>query len=101
MQKSILAAQMFKALAHPLRVLMIEKLKGKTWCVTRVASELGVDKSTASKHLSILRDAGIISDSKMGTKVHYSLAAPQVLELAEAAGGAVLQNRRRRLDLAR
>ena len=100
-QRCVLAAHMFKAMAHPLRVLILEKLKSETWCVTRIADELGVDKSTASKHLSILKDAGIITDRKMGTKVHYTLAVPDLLVLAASAEAAVLRNRRRRLETPR
>jgi DNA-binding transcriptional ArsR family regulator len=90
---------MFKALAHPLRIMMLEKLKERTWCVCKLAEELGIDKSVASKHLSILKEAGIIADEKQGTIVHYSLTAPCVLELAACAEGAVLMNRRRRLEV--
>jgi DNA-binding transcriptional ArsR family regulator len=90
---------MFKALAHPLRVFMLEKLNSRPWCVCELADELGVDKSVASKHLSILREAGIVTDEKRGTTVHYTLAAPCVLDLAACAEGAVLINRKRLLGM--
>lgn len=90
---------MFRALAHPLRLRMLEKLKVRPWCVCRLADELGVDKSVASKHLSMLRDAGLVSDERQGTLVHYSLSAPCVLKLAACAEGEVLRNRTRRMGL--
>ena len=40
-------AHMFKALAHPLRVLLLEKLKEKPWCVCELAEETGIPKSAA------------------------------------------------------
>ena len=100
MKRCELRAHMFKALAHPLRILMLEKLETRPWCVCKLAVELGVDKSVASKHLSILKEAGLVSDERRGTIVEYSLAAPCVLKLAACAEGAVLRNRMRRLGLA-
>lgn len=94
-----LRAHMFKALAHPLRLLMLEKLNEKPWCVCRLAADVGVDKSVASKHLSILREAGLVTDRRNGTLVEYTLAAPCVLQLAACAEGAVLQNRKDRLGI--
>ncbi|GAB1483073.1 hypothetical protein MASR2M78_18890 [Treponema sp.] len=98
-QKFELRAHMFKALAHPMRLRMLDMLKKKPWCVCELAREVGIDKSVASKHLSQLKDAGLIEDEKRGTIVEYSLVAPCVLELAACAEGAVLNNRKRRLGI--
>ena len=95
-----LRAHMFKALAHPMRVYMLEKLKDRPWCVCELAVEVGIDKSVASKHLSQLKDAGLIDDEKRGTLVEYRLTAPCVLNLAACAEAAVLENRKRRLGIA-
>jgi DNA-binding transcriptional ArsR family regulator len=94
-----LRAHMFKALAHPMRVFMLEKLRDRTWCVCELAAEVGIDKSVASKHLSQLKEAGLIDDEKRGTLVEYRLTAPCVLDLADCAEGTVLSNRKRRLGL--
>jgi ArsR family transcriptional regulator len=94
-----LRAHMFKALAHPVRIQLLEKLKDRTWCVCELAAEVGIDKSVASKHLSQLKEAGLIDDEKKGTLVEYRLTAPCVLDLAECAEGSVLLNRRRKLGL--
>ncbi len=93
-----LKAEMFKALSHPMRILMLDKLKERPWCVCELATEVGIDKSVASKHLSQLKTAGLIDDEKRGTLVEYRLVAPCVLELAACAEGSVLQNRRKRLE---
>jgi len=92
-----LRAHMFKAMAHPMRILLLEKLKVKPWCVCELAEEVGIEKSVASKHLAQLRDAGLIGDEKRGTQVEYRLIAPCVLDLAACAEGAVLLNRKKRL----
>ena len=90
---------MFKALAHPVRIQLLEKLKERPWCVCEIAEEVGISKSVASKYLSQLKDAGLIDDDKRGTLVEYHLTAPCVLDLAECAEGAVLRNRKRRLGM--
>jgi len=93
-----LKAEMFKALAHPMRIYMLDKLKEKPWCVCELAAEVGIDKSVASKHLSQLKAAGLIDDEKRGTLVEYHLVAPCVLEMAACAEATILENRRNRLD---
>jgi DNA-binding transcriptional ArsR family regulator len=94
-----LKAEMFKALAHPMRIFLLDKLKEKPWCVCELATEAGIDKSVASKHLSQLKAAGLVDDEKRGTLVEYHLVAPCILEMAACAEGTILENRRRRLDV--
>lgn len=92
-------AHMFKALAHPIRIYFLEKLNEKNWCVCELAEEAGIPKSAASKHLSQLKEAGLVDDSKNGTRVEYTLTAPCVLKLAACAEGTVLANRKKQLGL--
>ncbi|MDC7222531.1 MAG: metalloregulator ArsR/SmtB family transcription factor [Spirochaetales bacterium] len=92
-------AHMFKALAHPMRIFFLEKLQQKPWCVCELAAEAGIPKSAASKHLSRLKEAGMVEDARSGTRVEYTLTAPCVLELASCAEGTVLANRRKHLGL--
>jgi len=94
-----LRADMFKALAHPMRIYMLDKLKQRHWCVCELAAEVGIEKSVASKHLSQLKAAGLIDDEKRGTLVEYRLVAPCVLDMAACAEGTILANRRKRLDI--
>ncbi len=94
-----LRAHMFKALAHPVRIYILEKLKERPWCVCELAKELGINKSIASKHLTQLREAGLIGSQKSGTLVEYKLTAPCVLDLAACAETAVLINRKKMLGL--
>ncbi len=94
-----LRAEMFKALANPVRIYILEKLKERPWCVCELAAEIGIDKSVASKHLSQLKAAGLVDDEKRGTLVEYRLVAPCVLEMAVCAEGTILENRRKRLEI--
>ena len=69
----------FKALAHPSRLFIVEELaKGKR-CVCELTAMIGADTSTVSKHLTILKNAGIIRDQKRGAQVYYELLMPCVL----------------------
>jgi len=67
-------AEVFKALGHPSRVFIVEKLKEADRCVYELSGMIGADMSTVSRHLSILKKAGIVTDRKEGTTVYYSLA---------------------------
>ena len=78
----ILLADIFKALANPGRLALLEKLQNGPRCVCELAAELGMNKSIASKHLSQLQDTGLVRSSKKGITVNYELVAPCVLEMS-------------------
>lgn len=72
-------ARIIKALAHPSRLFIVDRLSRQEHCVRELADLVEADISTISKHLSVLKNAGIISDEKRGTSVYYSLRVPCVL----------------------
>jgi DNA-binding transcriptional ArsR family regulator len=73
-------AQVLKALGHPSRIRILEILsKGET-CVCHIAPALDSDLSTVSRHLAVLRNAGIIDDDKRGLNVYYRITMPCVLD---------------------
>ena len=94
-----LTAHMFRALANPMRIFLLDKLRERPWCVCELAAEAGIGKSVASKHLSMLKEAGLVESRKVGTENQYSLAAPCVIELTSCAEGTVLANRKKSLYL--
>lgn len=69
-------AKIFKALGHPSRLLMVDALKDGEKCVCDLQQLVGDDMSTVSKHLSVLREAGIVFSEKRGTNIYYSVALP-------------------------
>lgn len=91
-------AEMFKALAHPVRMQLLDQLRKRTWCVCELAAEVGIDKSVASKYLAQLKLAGLIADEKHGTLVEYRLIAPCILDMADCAEKTIMENRRRQLE---
>lgn len=66
-------AKVFKALGHPSRLLMVEALGKGPLCVCDLRALVGSDISTVSKHLSVLKEAGLVEDERRGTNIHYSL----------------------------
>jgi ArsR family transcriptional regulator len=68
-----LRAKVFKALGHPSRLKMIESLFEGERCVCELQEIVGSDISTVSKHLTILKEAGIIADDRRGVKIYYTL----------------------------
>jgi ArsR family transcriptional regulator len=72
----------FKALSDSNRLRILNLLSEKSLCVCEIAAVLGLAVSTASKHLSILRDAGFITDQKDAKWVNYSLAVQSGSSLA-------------------
>lgn len=73
-------ARIIKAMGHPTRLFMVEELARGERCVCELTDMVGDDISTVSKHLSILRNAGIVSDEKRGNQVFYSLRVPCILK---------------------
>jgi DNA-binding transcriptional ArsR family regulator len=69
-------ANVIKALGHPSRLAMVEYLAAGERCVCELQELVGSDMSTVSKHLSILRNAGLVCDRKQGQWVYYSLRTP-------------------------
>ena len=71
-------APVFKALGHPARVTIVRELVGGERCVCELVEALGLGWSTVSRHLAVLREAGIVSDDKRGLQVFYRLELPCV-----------------------
>jgi DNA-binding transcriptional ArsR family regulator len=75
-RKYELQAKILKALAHPTRLLIVDELCKTEHCVCELTEMIEADTSTVSKHLSVLKDAGIVGVEKRGTNVYYSLKIP-------------------------
>lgn len=74
-------ARISKALAHATRLYIIHRLEEQEYYVKELTELIGVDISTVSKHLSILKNAGIIIDEKRGNCVYYKLQCQCVLSM--------------------
>nr|WP_320119823.1 metalloregulator ArsR/SmtB family transcription factor [uncultured Marinifilum sp.] len=78
-------AEVFKALAHPTRLFIIHEIKDKKMSVRELSDRVGIDISTMSKHLDILKKHKIIEGEKEKNFVYYRLAIPCVLEFMNCA----------------
>ncbi len=85
-------ANVLKALAHPVRLQLVDALRDGERCVCELVEIVDSERTGISKHLALLRQAGIVTDRKEGLKVFYSLACPCVLEFFACVEG-VLKNR--------
>ncbi|AWI08782.1 ArsR/SmtB family transcription factor [Ereboglobus luteus] len=71
-------AAVFKALGHPARLQIVARLAGGEQCVCDLVDLTGLGWSTVSRHLSVLRDTGVIEAEKRGMQVFYRLRLPCV-----------------------
>lgn len=73
-------AEIAKAVAHPLRMAVIDYLKDGEQCVCDIAQAVGSERSNVSRHLTVMVNAGVLMYRKEGLKVFYSLRTPCVLK---------------------
>jgi ArsR family transcriptional regulator len=92
-------AKVLKALAHPTRLWMAEQLESGEMCVCEFVDQVKADFSTISKHLSVLKQAGIIEDDKRGKQVYYSLKVPCVLKFMDCVEAVLESNAKEQAEL--
>ncbi|MDZ4181610.1 MAG: metalloregulator ArsR/SmtB family transcription factor [Candidatus Cloacimonadaceae bacterium] len=80
-------ALIMKALAHPTRLLILDRLQEREHCVCELQECIGADMSTVSKHLSVMKHAGIIAGKKHNNQVFYRLLCPCILDMYQCVTG--------------
>ena len=78
-------AEFFKALGHPMRIVLLESLRSGEKSVNELQAALGIDQSSVSRQLAVLRTRNIVEDRKEGTTVFYSVRDPAVFQLLDVA----------------
>jgi len=76
-------AEIVKALAHPVRIAVIDYLKDGEQCVCDIAESIGSERSNVSRHLSVMVNAGLLQCRKDGLKMIYRLKTPCVVEFLQ------------------
>jgi len=77
-------ARIIKAMAHPTRLFLVDELaRNGERCVRELTEMVGVDMSTVSRHLAILKGVGIVEDERRGAQVYYRLRLRCVLNFFE------------------
>ena len=82
-------AQVIKALAHPSRLLIVDKLAEHEYSVGELTTLVGSDMSTVSKHLSVLKNAGVVEDEKRGASIYYSLRISCIVNFFKCADAVI------------
>ena len=90
-ERNIRRAEVIKALAHPSRLAMIDRLEKGEACVCELQKIVNADMSTVSKHLSLMKKAGLVEDRKEGLWVYYRLRVPCVIRFLDCID-AVVEN---------
>jgi len=78
-------ARVIKALAHPSRVFLAEVLSQGERCVCDLTELVGADMSTVSKHLAIMKRAGLVKSEKRGLQQFYRIACPCLTDFFHCA----------------
>ena len=76
-------ADFFKALGHPTRLWIVRQLLDSEHCVCEFVSAVGDEFPTISRHLAVLREAGVVVDERRGQSVYYRLRCPCLRNLLD------------------
>jgi len=73
-------AEILAAMAHPIRLAIIDCVRGGEVCVCKIAEATGAGRPNVSRHLAVMVKAGILSSRKQGLWVYYKLRCPCILD---------------------
>lgn len=85
-------AERFKVLAEPLRLELLNALRGGERTVSELVAATGAGQANVSRHLGLLHRNGLVGRRKAGLNVYYSIADPGVFELCELVCGSLEQD---------
>lgn len=94
-----LQARVAQAIAHPIRMAVLDYLKEQEQCVCDIAKAVGSERSNLSKHLSMMVAAGVLESRKEGLKVIYKLRAPCILQFIGCITQCLKENARREQEI--
>ena len=84
-QLSEFKADFFRALAHPLRISILDALRDGELTVNEISQRFDVEQANASQQLAVLRNRNIVVTRKEGANVYYSVSDKSVFKLLDAA----------------
>ena len=84
-QLSNFKAEFFKALAHPLRISILDALRDGELTVNEISQRFSVEAANASQQLAVLRNKHIVETRREGSNVYYAIADPQIFVMLDAA----------------
>jgi DNA-binding transcriptional ArsR family regulator len=84
-----LIARRFRVIGEPVRIRLLDRLRGGEASVNELTSALGASQQNVSKHLAVLLDADIVARRRDGNRVLYSIADESIFELCAQVCGSV------------
>jgi DNA-binding transcriptional ArsR family regulator len=85
MLQYLFKAEFFKTLAHPLRIRILDALRGGPLNVTELRDRLAVEQSTLSQQLAVLRARNFVTTERLGNTVRYAVRDPAIWRLLDSA----------------
>ncbi len=79
------SADLYKAIAHPARLQILDLLRPGELCVCEIYPVLNMEQSNTSRHLSVLKKAGLVQSRKDGLRVLYRVTDPLIFEMLDLA----------------
>lgn len=92
-------ATAFSALAHPLRLKILEKLRDGPCCVCKIIPYVGGEQSNVSHHLGILRKSNIVRSEKRGLEVWYAVIDPKIFDIIDLMNSCVITHLKKNQDI--
>lgn len=84
-----LKAEALQAIAQPTRLKILECLRGGERCVCEIFPAIDEEQSNVSRHLAVLRKAGLVTSWKEGPKVIYKVKSPEIFKIIDAIGSII------------
>ena len=82
-EKLEMAASKLRAIAHPMRIAIIDLLNETQLSVTEIYNKLNIEQAAASHHLNILKSKGVLNSKRDGKKIYYSLKNQTLTEIID------------------
>jgi ArsR family transcriptional regulator len=100
-EQAKIKSDILKALAHPIRIILVEALSKKDMCVCDLNTLVSVDQSSVSRHLAQLKRVGILSEKREGMRVIHHLETPCILNAVGCAENVLSERHHRQAELMR
>jgi len=94
-------ALIYKALAHPIRVQIVELLAKGERSVSEIIKQVGAKESNTSRHLAVLKSSGVVKARKDGMNVHYELLMPCLVNMFTCVDNALVEKARFHSEIAK
>ncbi|HEY9162097.1 MAG TPA: metalloregulator ArsR/SmtB family transcription factor [Desulfomonilia bacterium] len=98
-EQAKIKAEILKALAHPVRIILVDALSRGDMCVCDMNTLVNVDQSNVSRHLAVLKKAGIVSERRDGMRVIHHLETPCILNAVGCAENVLMERLARQAKL--